>query len=89
MRMKGIVYYNRYASMIDSHTILLSKGDGPEERVTADKIVIAVGGRPSFQDIPGSQECCISSDDIFSLEKSPGKTLVVGASYIALVRIFC
>lgn len=26
----------------------------------------------------------ITSDDLFSLEKSPGKTLVVGASYVAL-----
>merc|ERR1712060_107567 len=29
-------------------------------------------------------ECCISSDDIFWQKKPPGKTLVVGASYIAL-----
>ena len=31
-----------------------------------------------------SLQCCISSDDIFSLDHPPGKTLVVGASYIAL-----
>ena len=29
-----------------------------------------------FQKVPGALECCISSDDIFSLFKSPGKTLV-------------
>ncbi len=34
-------------------------------------------------DIPG-KEHCISSDDLFSLPASPGKTLVVGASYVAL-----
>jgi thioredoxin reductase (NADPH) len=73
--------------MVDNHTILLTKGDGPEEKVTAGTIVVAVGGRPNFQNIPGSLECGISSDDIFALEKSPGKTLVVGASYIALVKI--
>lgn len=32
----------------------------------------------------GAREHCITSDDIFSLSKPPGKTLVVGASYIAL-----
>ncbi len=74
--------------MQDNHTILLTKGDGPEEKVTADKILIAVGGRPNFQNIPGALECAISSDDIFSLEKAPGKTLVVGASYISLVNKF-
>jgi thioredoxin reductase (NADPH) len=52
--------------------------------VTADKIVIAVGGRPLYPGIPGDKEYGISSDDIFSLKKVPGKTLVVGASYIAL-----
>ena len=29
-------------------------------------------------------EHCITSDDLFRLEKAPGRTLVVGASYIAL-----
>jgi pyruvate/2-oxoglutarate dehydrogenase complex dihydrolipoamide dehydrogenase (E3) component len=52
--------------------------------VTADKIVIAVGGRPQYAGIPGDKEYGISSDDIFSLKKAPGKTLVVGASYVAL-----
>jgi len=52
--------------------------------VTADKIVIAVGGRPSYPDIPGAKEFGITSDDIFSQKKAPGKTLVVGASYVAL-----
>ena len=51
--------------------------------MTADKIVIATGGRPRYPDIPG-REYCISSDDIFSLDHPPGKTLVVGASYISL-----
>ena len=52
--------------------------------MTADKIVIAVGGRPSYPDIPGDKEFGITSDDIFSMKKAPGKTLVVGASYVAL-----
>lgn len=47
--------------------------------------MIAVGGRPVIpDDIPGAVEHCMTSDDIFSRETSPGKTLVVGASYIAL-----
>ena len=35
-------------------------------------------------DVPGALEHALTSDDLFSLKKSPGKTLVVGASYIAL-----
>lgn len=73
-----------YASFLDPHTIHLVDAKGKEETVTADKIVIAVGGRPLYPDIPGDREFGITSDDIFSLKESPGKTLVIGASYVAL-----
>merc|ERR1712217_581171 len=46
--------------------------------------LIACGGRPNYGDYPGAEECVISSDDIFWQKKAPGKTLVIGASYIAL-----
>jgi thioredoxin reductase (NADPH) len=46
--------------------------------------VIAVGGRPTIPyDIEGIEHA-ITSDDLFSLKQKPGKTLIVGASYIAL-----
>jgi len=77
-------YFNSYATFKDAHTIRLENAKGEVEEVTADKIVIAVGGRPSYPDIPGDKEFGITSDDIFSMKKAPGKTLVVGASYVAL-----
>lgn len=77
-------YFNAYASFIDPHRLQLRKANGDIEEVTADKIVIAVGGRPSMPDIPGAREFGISSDDIFSKKEDPGKVLVVGASYVAL-----
>lgn len=43
-----------------------------------------MGGRPVYPDFPGAKDQCISSDDIFSLQEPPGKTLIIGASYIAL-----
>ena len=52
--------------------------------MTADKIVIAVGGRPTLNEVPGLKEYAITSDDLFSMKTAPGKTLVVGASYVAL-----
>jgi len=85
MKMK-VKYFNKYAQFEDAHTLKLTdpvKGGDPVI-VTADKIVIATGGRPSYPGIPGDKEFGITSDDIFALKKSPGKTLVVGASYIAL-----
>lgn len=77
-------YYNSYAKFQDDHTISLDNGKGKVETVTAETIVIATGGRPSYPGIPGDKEFGITSDDMFSLKNPPGKTLVVGASYVAL-----
>lgn len=79
-----IKYFNAYARFADSHTIELENAKGEKEKVTAEKIIIATGGRPSYPGIPGDKEFGITSDDIFSLKEAPGKTLVVGASYVAL-----
>ena len=45
---------------------------------------MSVGGRPNYPDIPGAKEYGITSDDLFSLDYHPRKTLIIGASYIAL-----
>jgi len=50
---------------------------------TARRFVVACGMRPYYPEIPGIEHC-ISSDDLFFLSTPPGKTLVVGASYVAL-----
>lgn len=62
----------------DPHTVhtVLKKG---ERTLTAKYFLIAVGGRPRYPNIPGAIEYGITSDDIFSLDKPPGKTLIVGA----------
>uniref|UniRef100_A0A6Q2YSA8 Thioredoxin-disulfide reductase n=1 Tax=Esox lucius TaxID=8010 RepID=A0A6Q2YSA8_ESOLU len=58
---------------------------GHRTTLTAKNIVIATGGRPKYPThVPGAIEHSITSDDIFWLKESPGKTLVVGASYVAL-----
>jgi len=79
-----VKYFNSYATFKDAHTIQLDNGKGLIETVTADKVIVAVGGRPSYPGIPGDKEFGITSDDIFSKKTAPGKTLVVGASYVAL-----
>eukprot|EP00301_Raphidiophrys_heterophryoidea_P022651 c675_g1_i1.p1 GENE.c675_g1_i1~~c675_g1_i1.p1 ORF type:complete len:547 (-),score=122.21 c675_g1_i1:129-1769(-) len=58
---------------------------GETKKLTAAKILIAVGGRPSLpSDVPGAVEHAITSDDLFALNRPPGRTLCVGGSYIAL-----
>ena len=61
-----VKYFNKYASFVDANTLKLRDAQGREETVTAENIVVAVGGRPSYPDIPGAREFGITSDDIFS-----------------------
>merc|ERR1712220_44925 len=65
----GVKYFNSYAKFLDPHTLELDNGKGKVEKVTAAKIVIATGGRPSYPGIPGDKEFGITSDDIFTLQK--------------------
>lgn len=83
---KKLYYLNMKAKFINDHTLELTDPRKQTTRtITADQIIISVGGAPNIpSDVPGAKEYCITSDDIFSLREAPGKTLVIGASYIAL-----
>ncbi|XP_052850137.1 thioredoxin reductase 1, mitochondrial isoform X3 [Drosophila gunungcola] len=83
LRDKKVEYINGLGSFVDAHT-MLAKLKSSERTITAQNFVIAVGGRPRYPDIPGAVEHGITSDDLFSLDREPGKTLVVGAGYIGL-----
>jgi len=83
LREKEVTYLNKLGKFVDAHTLQLTDKKGKESTVTASRFIIAVGGRPSPLDCEGG-ELAISSDDVFSLENPPGKTLCVGASYISL-----
>ncbi len=64
------------AKFIDHHT--LQVGD---RTITADKILIAVGGHPVRPDIPGIEHAIVS-DDMFDLPTQPKKMVILGAGYI-------
>ncbi|XP_071443590.1 thioredoxin reductase 1, cytoplasmic-like isoform X2 [Hetaerina americana] len=84
LMLKKVQYYNAYATFLDKHKLKLVDRNQKVTEITADNILIAVGGRPNYPDIPGAREYGITSDDLFYLPHCPGKTLVVGASYVAL-----
>jgi thioredoxin reductase (NADPH) len=62
----------------DSNTVIATLHNGKQVPLKTKRVVVAVGARPKYSTVPGAQELGISSDDIFSLEKPPGKTLVIG-----------
>lgn len=74
----GVTLINGFARFVDANTVEVNG-----ERITADHITIAVGGRPSRPAIPGS-EYGIDSDGFFALNEQPKKALVIGAGYIAV-----
>jgi glutathione reductase (NADPH) len=52
------------------------------QRVTAEHILVATGGRPWKPSIPG-RHLCWDSDDLFALDTLPPRILIVGGGYIA------
>ncbi|EKX36093.1 hypothetical protein GUITHDRAFT_90077 [Guillardia theta CCMP2712] len=84
LRTKKVDYLNALAVFVDEHTVELTDRKGNVSRKTAENFIVATGGRPKYLGIPNEMELCITSDDLFSLSSPPGKTLVVGASYVAL-----
>jgi glutathione reductase (NADPH) len=68
------------ARLVDRHTVEVA-GHG---MVTADKILIATGGRPWMpQDLPGAEHA-ISSNEAFHLKELPKRIVIAGGGYIAI-----
>jgi len=74
----NVTLYEARATLIDAHTL-----DVGGEKITADKILIATGGKPQVWDTPGFEHAIVS-DDAFYLEDRPDRVMVVGGGYIAV-----
>jgi glutathione reductase (NADPH) len=81
----GVTIFQDRAVFEDAHTVRLLNDD---RRITADKILIATGNRPTRElgtthVIPGGN-LCITSNEAFHLEALPKRILIAGGGYIAL-----
>ncbi|MFM7689102.1 MAG: FAD-dependent oxidoreductase, partial [Alphaproteobacteria bacterium] len=74
----GVTSFDARATFLDAHTL-----DVGGKRVTAERIIIAVGGVATRLDIPGA-ELGLISDDLFTLNAVPKRVAVLGAGYIAV-----
>ena len=74
----GVTMITGAARFVDAHTVAVG-----DDEYTADRVVIATGGRPMEPDIPGAEHG-ITSDGFFELEARPQRVLVVGSGYIAV-----
>jgi len=74
----GVEVFPGRGVLLDRYTIAVG-----DRRITSEKILLAVGGRPFRQDIPGAG-LGIVSDDAFDLPEFPQRMLIVGGGYIAV-----
>ncbi len=71
------------ARFLDPHRLEV-KGENGAQKVTAEKILIAAGDRPSLPaDVPGIEHA-ITSEEAFHLPELPKRMVIVGGGYIAI-----
>ncbi|MEB3342704.1 glutathione-disulfide reductase [Okeania sp.] len=74
----GVELIEGYAKFIDNHTVEVG-----DRQITADKILIAVGGKPEKINIPGIEHT-ITSREMFHLKEHPKRMAVWGGGYIGV-----
>jgi glutathione reductase (NADPH) len=72
----GVKLISGRARLLDPHTVEVEG-----RKFTADKILIAVGGRPVKPELSG-MEYGITSNEIFHLKEQPKHIVILGAGYI-------
>ena len=76
----GVEVINGRAVLKDKNTVEIV---GTGQTITAERILIAVGGRPFVPEFPGS-DLTITSEEAFHLPELPKRIVVVGGGYIAV-----
>ncbi|WP_416669184.1 glutathione-disulfide reductase [Egbenema bharatensis] len=74
----GVDRIQGHACFVDAHTVQVE-----DQTIQADKILIAVGGKPILPDIEGIEHT-ITSRDIFHLPRLPERLVIVGGGYIGV-----
>ena len=75
----NVTVFQEPARFLDQHTLLVG-----EERVTADRFVLAAGSRPVIPDLPGLDEVRHhTSDTVMRLPELPRSLVIIGGGYIA------
>jgi NAD(P) transhydrogenase len=74
-----------HARFLDPHTLCVQAASGEERRVSAARIVIAVGTRPAKpRTVAFDGHRVLSSDDLLNLDWLPSSLVVVGAGVIGI-----
>ena len=74
----GVTLHEGFAEFLDANTVKIGK-----DIITADKILIAVGGVPTRPTFEGA-EYVLVSDDVFMRDEWPQDITILGGGYIAV-----
>jgi glutathione reductase (NADPH) len=74
----GVTIFDARAVFVDAHTLIVG-----DRRITAERVVIAVGGTPAWPEIEGAA-LGIVSDQAFHMPALPPRVTLVGGGYIAV-----
>jgi glutathione reductase (NADPH) len=73
-----VTVYEAHAHFVDAHTLMVG-----DQRITAETIVIAAGGRPVKPVLTGCELGAVS-DDVFTLPEMPQRVCILGGGYIGV-----
>lgn len=81
----GISLVRGWVRFSDADTLVVTRTDGSENTLTADRILIATGARPTIPDIPGLKDTPYwTSTEALAADRIPEHLLVIGGSVVAL-----
>ena len=72
-----------WGKLLSPHEVLVKSKSSKEFRISAKKIMIAVGGKSSFPNFDGNLNM-INSDEALDLNELPNSILIYGSGYIAV-----
>ena len=72
-----------WGKLLSAHEILVKNKSSKEHKISAKKIMIAVGGKSSFPNFDGNLNM-INSDEALDLNVLPKSILIYGSGYIAV-----
>ncbi|PTM06290.1 MAG: dihydrolipoyl dehydrogenase [Bacteroidetes bacterium] len=84
MKKNKITVFEGFGSFVDDHTIAIKK-ETEETKISADKVIIATGSKPT--ELPFAKfdkERIISSTEALNLKEVPKQMIVIGAGVIGL-----
>jgi glutathione reductase (NADPH) len=79
----GVTLFEGHARLDGPGRVVVSLPDGRERTLHARHVLVASGGSPVRDSLPGIEHCA-SSDELLELDHVPARVAIVGSGYVAV-----